>query len=70
MFRVLVEYYNQIEPITYDEFRAFTKRGAIRKAFKYSKKLNETVYYMQVWFKGKKIFGNGNRVLYKTKEVD
>ena len=68
MFRGLAEYYNQIEPITYYEFKAWTKRGAFLKAYRYQTVVctkYEEVYWMQVWFRHKKIFGNGNQILFK-----
>lgn len=68
MFRCDAEYYNNTEPIIHLDFKAWTKRGAIKKAHKnidYVKSLNcGNVYWVQVWFKGKKIYGNGNKRLY------
>ena len=68
MFKGYAEYYNQSEPITDYEFKAWTKRKAFRKAYRHltivCTKYGE-VYWMQVWFRGKKIFGNGNKILFK-----
>ena len=68
MFRCDAEYYTNTEPITHIDFKAWTKRGALKKARKnidYVKSLNcGNVYWAQVWFKGKKIYGNGNKRLY------
>jgi len=64
MIKCYAEYYTDEEPITNLEFRAFTKRGALRKAFNNEEYVNSLnlgrVRWMQVWFRGKKIFGNGN----------
>jgi hypothetical protein len=71
MFRVDIEYYTYLEPIITISRRAFTWRGAIRKAFNNINFVNSlscgTVHYMQVWFRGQKIYGEGNKVLYKGK---
>jgi len=68
MFRCDAEYYTNTEPIIRLDFKAWTKRGALKKARKnidYVKSLNcGNVYWAQVWFKGKKIYGNGNKRLY------
>ena len=67
MFKCIAEYYNQQEPITDYQFVAWTKFGALKKAFKYQAVINakhEQVYWMQLWFRKKKIFGNGNKILF------
>lgn len=64
MFRCIAEYYNQLEPITTCEFRALTKLGAVKKAMRFTGQIQQTVYWVQVWFRGKKIFGNGNKILW------
>jgi hypothetical protein len=68
MFRCNAEYYTNTEPIVHLDFKAWTKRGALKKSRKnidYVKSLNcGNVYWIQVWFKGKKIYGNGNKTLF------
>lgn len=68
MFRCDVEYYTTMEPIIMLELKAFTKRGAIKTAYKHVTLVNSYNYgqvaYIQVWFRGRKIFGDGNKVLY------
>lgn len=71
MSRVNVEYYTDLEPITDLKLRAFTKTGAVRKAFDEIEYINSlgfgSVKYIQVWFRGRKIYGNGNKVLFKER---
>lgn len=60
MFSCSAEYYTDIEPITRIIFFAWTKRGAVRKAYKnvaYVNKLNcGTVRWVTVWFRGKEVY--------------
>ncbi len=71
MFRCDAEYYTNTEPITDYHFRAFTKKQALKKALDFEDAVNDMklgrVQYIQVWFRGKKIFGNGNKLLFGRK---
>ena len=68
MFKCYAEYYNQWKPIAYIGFRAFTKTGAVKKALRQVSRVesenNATVYYMQTWYRGKKIQSNSNKKLW------
>ena len=68
MFKCGAEYYTNVEPITHYEFRAWTKTGALKKAFDFKDKVNNMnlgkVQYTQVWFRHTKIFGDGNCFLF------
>jgi hypothetical protein len=64
MFKTIAEYYTDIDPIIDLEFKAITKRRALKKAMLKIKEVETlhgfSVIWLQVWYKGKKIYGNGN----------
>ena len=69
----IAEYYSELEPLFAIDYLAFTKKGSIQKAKKNIKKVENIgvgkVYYMQVWFNGKKVFGDGNIDYTKTQST-
>lgn len=39
--RYMATYYTEIEPITYYEFKAFTRKTAVKKTYNYVEKVNK-----------------------------
>lgn len=49
MFRYYTEFFNYIEPITAIEFKAWTNKGAVKKAYKMANEYKgDKVYFVRV----------------------